>query len=343
MTIFKKSKIELLICSVIGVIIASSCVKADLRTCSKAVGVQFNYNYNTLNSNAFGEEVDKVILYAFDKDGLLVAQESVEGPEVTNDLRIPLPYIIGGKFFFAAIAQSTNIQGSLADFKVPDMIIGESKLTDLNARLKLSADRVQSHELNNFLIGYSPVDISNNSTTQTVTVNMKKVNRKIRIVLLPIRGGAQPLDPTTFDFSIIDPIGNADIDYKYEQLSGEAVIYKPYFQISTAPENGETLSENEINSAIIAEINTARLITSNKPKLIITDKITQKEIVRIDLIWFISLIEMKDNSAKWGLQEYLDREDQYTISLFFENDTGTWLKTTIIINGWVINLADFEL
>ena len=343
MTIFKKSKTGLLICFIIGTIITSSCVRADLNTCSKGVDVQFNYSYNMLNSNAFGEKADRVILYVFDKDRLLIAQKTVEGPEVTNDLRISLPDITPGKFFFAAVAQSTNIENPYADFEIPDLTIGESEPDDLCIGLKLSADRVQNHELNDLLIGYTPADITYSSKARTVTVNMKKVNRKIRIVLLPMRTAVQPSDLPLFDFNIIDPVGNEHIDYKYEQIPGGAVTYKPYFQAITYPRNGETLPENEITGAAIAEINTARLITVNKPKLIITNKTTQKEMIKVDLTWFISLIEMKNNTAKWSLQEYLDREDEYTFSFFFDSDTDTWLQTTIIINGWIISLDDIEL
>jgi len=343
MTIFKRNIIELLISSIIGAVVYSSCVKGDVITSPKGVDVLFNYSYNTLNSNAFGEEADRVFLYVFNQDSLLVAQESVEGTGVTNDLRIPLPHITAGKFFFAAIAYSTDVQGPFADFKVSDMPMGESKLADLKARLNLSDNRVQSHELNDFLIGYSSVDIINDSTIQTVTIDMKKVNRKIRIVLLPMRAGAEVPDLATFDFKIVDWLSSGEIDYKYEQLRGDGVTYKPYFQTITTPENGDTLPKDEINSAVIAEINTARLITVNKPKLIITDNTTQKQVVKFDLIWIISLIEMKENAAKWSLQEYLDREDHYTISLFFDSDTATFLRTTIVINGWVINLDDIGL
>lgn len=37
----------------------------------------------------------------------------------------------------------------------------------------------------------------------------------------------------------------------------------------------------------------------------------------------------------WSLQEYLDRQDEYVITLFFDNDK--WMDVTIIINGWVVN------
>jgi|GEM_PF-852157 Protein of unknown function (DUF1812). len=342
MIILKKNIFRLLFCSVIGAAVYSSCVKGDVVVPPKGVDVLFNYSYNMLNSNAFGEKADRVLLYVFNQDSLLVTQESVEGTVVTNDLRIPLPHIADGKFFFAAFAHSTYIQSSFADFKVPDMTIGESKLADLKARLNLPDNRVQNYELNDFLIGYSSAIIANTSS-QSVTLNMKKVNRKIRIVLLPMRAGAEPLDPTTFDFKIVDGLSSGEIDYKYEQLRGDGIIYKPYFQAKTAPEDGEVLPDDEINSAVIAEINTARLITTNKPKLTITDKTTRKEVVKIDLIWIISLIEMKDNAAKWSLQEYLDREDEYNISLFFDSDTATFLRTTIVINGWVINLDDIGL
>ena len=42
------------------------------------------------------------------------------------------------------------------------------------------------------------------------------------------------------------------------------------------------------------------------------------------------------------LQEYLDREDRYSM-IFFVDENLTLIKSVIQINGWVIQLNDFEL
>lgn len=42
------------------------------------------------------------------------------------------------------------------------------------------------------------------------------------------------------------------------------------------------------------------------------------------------------------LQEYLDREDRYSM-IFFVDENMALIKSVIQINGWVIQLNDFEL
>ena len=42
------------------------------------------------------------------------------------------------------------------------------------------------------------------------------------------------------------------------------------------------------------------------------------------------------------LQEYLDREDRYSM-IFFVDENLTLIRSVIQINGWIIQLNDFEL
>ena len=50
----------------------------------------------------------------------------------------------------------------------------------------------------------------------------------------------------------------------------------------------------------------------------------------------------KERTCIVELQEYLDREDRYSM-IFFVDENMALIKSVIQINGWVIQLNDFEL
>ncbi len=193
---------------------------------------------------------------------------------------------------------------------------------------------MQQSELNNLLIGAIRAEITDGPQTQEIKVGLKKVNKKIRVVLLPYRGGSK-LDVADYTFSIVDEIGNGHLSYDYSLLEDEQITYRPYYAANIVPKHSEVLNPEEIDRAAVVEINTSRLWEENNPRLIIASKTNDKEIVSVSLPWFFSLAEMEGHK-KWSLQEYLDRQDEYVITLFLQ-DGGTWAQTIIIINGWVIN------
>ena len=41
-------------------------------------------------------------------------------------------------------------------------------------------------------------------------------------------------------------------------------------------------------------------------------------------------------------QEYLDRQDEYNMT-FFLDDNGNWLSSSVIINSWRVVLSDVDL
>ena len=43
-----------------------------------------------------------------------------------------------------------------------------------------------------------------------------------------------------------------------------------------------------------------------------------------------------------GAQEFLDRESDWSLIFFLDQD-GNWLRTQIVINDWVVRLNDMEL
>lgn len=342
----KKSFSILLMC--IAAIVFSSCIDEDRDDCGD-VSIGFDYNYNMLSVNALEGQVNYVALYVFDSNGTLVMKEVSGDRHITNDYAVRTTDLKAGKYKFVAWAKSNHLKADEADFKIPDLTVGASVLKDLTYYLKRT-NKTQSHELNNLLVGITEAELHNTSETQQVTVSLKKVNKKIRVVLLPF-GGSDELDINNYTFSIVDKIGNGHVNYDYSLLRDEPITYTPYYAANVVPKPSEVLSPNEVQRAAVVEFNTSRLMTReievDNPRLSIRSKDTGMEIVSVNLPWFFSLTGMESHKI-WGLQEYLDRQDEYVVTLFIDETPGTlpentWIRTTIIINGWVVNNLEIDM
>ncbi|MDD4516686.1 FimB/Mfa2 family fimbrial subunit [Massilibacteroides sp.] len=316
-------------------VIFFSCIDEKRDDCGE-VSVGFDYSYNILSSNAFAEQVNKVTLYMFDQNGTLVWKEASGEMNFTNDYKMIIPDPKVGEYKFVAWAQSNKLKEDDADFKIPDLIVGASVLDDLSYYVRRNSG-IQNKELNNLLIGATDVSINGGLSSQHIEIPLKKVNNKIRIVLLPSTEN-EGLDINNFNINIVDNIGNGHLRYDYSLLRDEPISYQPYYAANVTPRPSEILSPNELQQAAVAEINVSRMQIREQNvdniRLQITSKKTQEEIVSVNLPWFFSLISMESHK-NWDLQEYLDRQDEYSITLFLSQ--GTWMQATIIINGWVIN------
>lgn len=326
----------------------SSCIDDNRNDCGE-VNIRFDYSYNMLSANALSGQTNYVALYIFDSSGTLIMKEVSGNIQITNDYAVRTSELKAGKYKFVAWAKSDHLKADEADFKIPDMTVGASVLTDLTYYLKRTAG-TQQHELNNLLVGMTDVEINNLNTTQNVVVPLKKINKKIRVLLLPYSGSSE-LDINNYTVSIVDRVGNGHVNYDYSLLSDETITYRPYYAANIVPQTAEALHPDELQKAAVVELNTSRLLVhavdTDNPRLQITTKDNGTEIVSVNLPWFFSLTGMESHKS-WGLQEYLDRQDEYVISLFIDESPGTlpenaWIRTTIIINGWVINNIPVEM
>ena len=328
-----KAYISLLL-AVLMVFVIPSCVREDDGDCG--VIVRFAYTYNVLSANAIRDQVDEVSLYIFGKDDILVQQHTNVTEPLTNG-SIRLTDLRSGNYHFVAVAQSKHITSDQSYFSIPSLKTGVSSIDELTYMMKRETSGFQRHELNNFLVGMTNVTISDKNSQ--VTVNLKKVNNKIRVVILPHTPGGT-LDVADYDFSVVDKIGNGHINYDYSLLPDKQITYFPYYAANLEPNDAGALLPGEIDRAAVVEINTSRLLVENAARLRIVDKKKEKEIVSINLPWVFSLTEMEDNK-NWSLQEYLDRQDRYVVMLYF--DGSTWINGTLTINGWVVNVKDIDL
>jgi hypothetical protein len=291
-----------------------------------------------LSSNALEGQVDELVLYVFDESGMLVDKHSRQGEAIRNTLVIEVDRpTVAGIYRFVAWGKGNVIAGDDAKFEIPDLTVGVSGIEELNYYLKTDSG-VSRHELNHFLVGMSESEINIFPGTELIKINLKKVTKKVRVLLLPYAENID-LDVNNYSFSIVDPVGNGHINYDYEVLEGEPIVYVPYYKSNVYSFPEEYSSTGKIDKVVAVEFCTSRLMEKHAVCLLVSTIGGTGEFVNINLSWLFSLTEMEGH-RDWTLQEYLDRQDEYVITLFFDNDK--WIDATIIVNGWVVNNINID-
>lgn len=313
----------------------SSCIKDDLENCG--LEVQFRYTYNMKNANGFASEVQHVRVWVFDAGGKFISQHWEEGDHLLNDFKLHIPSLPTGEYTLVAWAHSLKEKDEYADFEFPDLKPGAT-IDDLTARLKRKNNTCQN-QLNSLLNGTLKTTVTTGS--QTLTVDMMKCTNTIRIILMPYRAG-QKLNDQDYEFIIEGK--NGWLSYDASQYKEDPLTYRPYYKETLDADQTKTLTTKDgegIDNAVVAELNTSRMLYDTNPRLIIKRKNTPKEVMNINLTWFLSLQAIGEHKSEWDNQEYLDRQDEYAMTFFV--DEGTWMQTRILVNGWVLSLEDIGL
>jgi hypothetical protein len=93
-------------------------------------------------------------------------------------------------------------------------------------------------------------------------------------------------------------------------------------------------------SVALAELTIGRMTAGESPVLYIRNRETGEDVFRIPVADYALLVKGYYRE-KMGNQEYLDRQDEYTMTFFL--DEGEWVSSVIYINSWRVVLNNSEL
>ena len=330
----------------------SSCNVLDEEDEDCALYVRFKYDMNMLNADAFSTNVKSVTVFVF-KDDKYVFQKTEEGSLLEREgyrMRLDeIPYKEKHEYDYivwAGMAENKN-------FTLPPLLQpGDTKETltcMLNREHVARADEHAVVRTNLQAIYHGMVngaDASRAASTvagDEILVSLTKNTNTIRVILQHY--SAEPLDKEQFTFTITDK--NGLMNYDNNLLEDEQITYyawdtrQGYFD-----KEGNTLQGGNLNM-VVADLSVARLMVSEEPELVVTNNENGKEVLSFDLIEMARLIKGNYiNEPQFGYemsdQEYLDREDTYT--MVFLLDSGLrWTNSMLHINSWKVVLQDAEL
>ena len=307
-----------------------------------AVYVRFKYDMNMKFADAFQNAVNSVTLYAFDKNGVLAYQKTEEGDLLKQDgyrMRLDgISHSDKAEYDFITWAGEPDNES----FIIPLLTVGKSTKDDLYCQLKRAEGGIVNDDLEALFHGQAnDLNFGRAATSKMddVVVPLVKNTNNIRIVLQHLSG--KPVDVENFNFTITDE--NGLMKYDNSLMEDEVLTYQAWRTddgkagLGDQVENVEGVTE--INVAI-AELTVARLMTTERPILTITNA-EGKKVLSIPLVDYALLVKGYYN-RDMSDQEYLDRQDEYALT-FFLDEADEWIASTIIINSWKVVLRDLDL
>ncbi|MCH5242986.1 MAG: FimB/Mfa2 family fimbrial subunit [Muribaculaceae bacterium] len=320
--------------------------------CEVKYHLRFIYDMNLKWADAFPSEVPSVNLYAFDKHGIFIREYFADGVPLSSPDYIMELDLLPGDYTLVAWCGLGVGDPKNESFNVTTPVVGQTSLDDFYCSLNtISGDgATYSDSPLNFLYhGKIEVNLpdSQDGATFLYTMPLVKDTNHIRIILQQL--STVDMDPSQYGFSISD--ANGVMAYDNAVVSEEEIEYLPWDVM--AGEAGVGKEENSGSASlvyvdgVIADLSTARLLAGHEDStlLTITEISTGRIIATVPLIHY-ALLSKRYYEQAYGHsmsdQEFLDREDEYILT-FFLDENNNWLDSSILIHSWRIILNNYSV
>lgn len=339
-----KTKLTLLL---LAGMMATSCeaIYEDQGDCTTYYRVKFTYDMNMDFADAFAHNVRLVTLYIFDDEGRLAATQSESGSVLAQDGYMMNIEVMPGTYTLVAWAEGWE-EGST--FTYPDMQPNVHSLDDLSCRMNREYDEGNAAYVDNDLtpifhgmLRDQKLEELLDGGERILTINLTKNTRNVRVILQHLSG--EDVHADDFTFSITD--SNGHMNYDNSLRDDETLTYRAWTTYEgtaalNTPETETTAGTRDAQTQVgvaVAELTTGRLMTDQEP--ILTVRNTDGEtVLSIPLVDYALLVKGHYN-RDMDDQEYLDRQDEYNMT-FFLDENDRWVNSTIIINSWKVVLQD---
>ena len=300
--------------------------------CGVYYNIEFKYDYNMKFADAFSKEVKSIALYVFQNDTLVKSVvESNEAAIAADGFAIPLELEAGSYELLAwAGLQSEESFDLLADVEE-----GKTTKQQLQVMVKSAEGRV-SQDLRPLFHGTMPLEVTSTPGTYTETMSLVKDTNVVRIVLQQMSDGVVA---EKFRYEI--SADNGKLDWNNDVIEGNGLLYEPWSVSTGTAEVDPDYGTNAVTradqvSVAVAEFTLNRMIDGSSPILTIWNIEENEKVLSIPVADYALLVKGQYN-AQMSNQEYLDRQDEYNMTFFLDED-GDWLSASIIVNSWRVVL-----
>lgn len=317
---------------------ATSCGWIDEDTADCSVKVRVTYDMNMKFADAFDSEVRRVTLYAFSEDGTLVYRKTDTRDNMPGGV-MTLDGLDEGTYDLLVWAEGEERTAGSVEFGAAGE--GTDARQGLTARLQRTATKPGygeiAHDITALYHGEKAAQrlVLTPDNTPAATVNLTKNTNVIRITLQDY-DGQQGIAPAEYTFAITDDNGLMASDNT--MMADDSLTYRPW-DVSQATTEATVDGQETTIAVAIAELTTGRLMTGKRPMLTVRNE-EGDEIIRVPLIDYFLLVKGNYN-RKMDDQEYLDRQDEYTMTFFLKG--GRWVSSSILINSWRVVLSNADI
>lgn len=349
-------------------------MKEDLPPCPQGLDIHFKYNYNLQRADMFTDHVGAVSVYLFDANGHYLEQRTVQNTAAAQPLKskdfcvhfdiAPGTYQYQAVAFQRPYAECQATAG--ARFKVSAPQSASDNLQTL--RIALPAKPISgvtdtmmvdnaALPLDTLWVGQSarPVTVRYNDklATQADTCSLVRDTKQINITLRDLDNPAD-LDVNDFTFTITDR--NAAVD-GYNTVDERTTLrYTPYatwnttdpFNTASATTYPNTNDTQAPGRMAHADFMTSRIIyhsgadAAHNAQLVIYNKRTQQNVVRIDLADFLQRLR-SSAERNYTAQEFLDRGYDYRLSFYLKGGSWSYASIEIGVLSWAVRIQNEDI
>lgn len=265
--------------------------------------LRFVYDYNMKFADAFQNEVTKAALFICDQDGNFLQRRDIEGTELkANNVVMDLEPGTYQLLTWAGLDDDS--------YEWPELTPGTSTIEEIRVRTRRGADATQPNELEPLWHALDTLVITGDHHEEK-EISLHKNTNKLRVVLQDTEGYSMRADDFTFEI-VAD---NGYMDYDNTLLDDPAITYTPYYKENLPVAEGDSINGRPANSYVVAaELNTMRLMDGENYRLIVRHDGWEDDVLNVNLNNYLLYTQMEGHNI--SAQEYLDRQDEYSIVFF---------------------------
>lgn len=332
-----------------GLLMAScdSLIYEEQGDCTPQYALRLKYDHNIKFADALANEVTEVSVYFFDPSGTLVYTKT-EGIDriAANDNRMTVE-VAPGLYDIVAWGHGHRQDGTGFSYSGAGT---PAALGDIHRSL----ERKPAPAANGNAMSFVDTDLHglyharvrdaafpDEEGLHETTLSFVKDTNVIRVLLQQING--HELNADDFDFYLTSENGSIDPDNRLK--ADEVIAYRAWSKKSgmagmDLPDDRNSTIERV--SAVVAEMTTSRLVLDRPVTLVVTHRDRPEPIIRIPVMQYALMV--KGNFRKdMSDQEYLDRQDEYPMAFFLDDNHQWATQAGIYINSWHVVLNDTPL
>lgn len=329
--------------STMASVLTGGCIREDFAECKNTYDLRLVFDRNMLYTDAFASQVRSVDVKVFDSStGREVYSYADSGAALAQaDYRVALPIPPGT---YDILCWAGMAEGDSFGYALPAADMLQQHNVTLNTENGVSRRR-----LNNLYHGLTRgvTFVSGNSLghdqAQTTTVYLTKNTNRVCVMLHNLDG--TELDESGFTFSITS--GNALMNYDNTLDPAGRVTYRPWhvtpiiLETETKSETKTETKSETVQSALAAEISMARLVPDGNSRLDVYRTADGERIISVPLERNLLLYKGEYHSMMSDA-EYLDRQDDYTITFILDRNNNWDRAAMIYINNWATPPVQYQ-
>ncbi len=315
--------------------------------CREGLQLRFVYDYNMEWADAFPSKVHCLTVLVYDKEGQLVERRSESSDLLRNpDYRMTFD-LPAGSYHVAAYGGMECNDASFAFDADPANLTRDQRTVSLTSARNQSDTTVSDHLLHDHFHGTIDVEVAEADFDYTfATVEMMKNTNNFRIMLQQVDG--TPLYADDFNISFSDDNIHFAADNSLLPTEG-GITYLPWSKGQSGVgtnDNGEDwlVAHYDLSTSRIIKRTSSRAgapggtSSVDSPRMVVNRADNGATIADLPLVNYLLLMK-GDHYSSLGDQEFLDRQSEWNIMLFLDQNQQ-WINTHIVVNDWVVRIND---